>query len=132
MYNDFIPLVSEEQLGAFLEGKLSESENIRIRNLISHDESLKEIMDVNDIVDENIIMIEDSAFQYDCGQVDLDSFELPLVAGLEMSYVEALESPVAEYNQFEDQNTIDNDNEFDSINIEENPEMLYPDNTLDL
>lgn len=132
MYNDFIPLVSEEQLGAFLEGKLSESENIRIRNLISHDESLKEIMDVNDIVDENITMIEDSAFQYYCGQVDLDSFELPLVAGLEMSYVEALESPVAEYNQFEDQNTIDNDNEFDSINIEENPEMLYPDNTLDL
>ena len=132
MYNDFVPLVSEEQLGAFLEGNLSESENIRIRNLISHDESMKEIMDVNDIVDEDVTMIEDSVFQYDCGQVDLDSWELPFIAGFEMSYVEALESPVAEYNQFEDQNTIDNDNEFDSINIEENPEMLYPDNTLDL
>jgi hypothetical protein len=132
MYNDFIPLVSEEQLGAFLEGNLSESENIRIRNLISHDESLKEIMDVNDIVDENITMIEDSAFQYDCGQVDLDSFELPLVAGLEMYYDDAFELPAAEYNQFEDQNTIDNNNEFDSINIGENPETHYPDNTLDL
>lgn len=132
MYNDFVPLVSEEQLGAFLEGNLSESENIRIRNLISHDESLKEIMDVNDIVDKDVTMIEDSAFQYDCGQVDLDSWELPFIAGFEMSYVEALESPVAEYNQFEDQNTIDNDNEFDSINIEEDPETLYLDNTLDL
>lgn len=132
MYNDFIPLVSEEQLGAFLEGKLSESENIRIRNLISHDESMKEIMDVNDIVDENIAMIEDSAFQYDCGQVDLDSFELPLVAGLEMYYDDAFELPAAEYNKFEDQNTIDNNNEFDSINIGENPETHYPDNTLDL
>ena len=132
MYNDFVPLVSEEQLGAFLEGNLSESENIRIRNLISHDESMKEIMDVNDIVDEDVTMIEDSAFQYDCGQVDLDSWELPFIAGFEMSYVEALESPVAEYNQFEDQNTIDNDNEFDSINIEEDPETLYLDNTLDL
>lgn len=132
MYNDFIPLVSEEQLGAFLEGNLSETENIRIRNLISHDESMKEIMDVNDIVDEDVTMIEDSAFQYDCGQVDLDSWELPFIAGFEVSYVEALESPVAEYNQFEDQNTIDNNIEFDSINIGENPEMLYPDNTLDL
>lgn len=132
MYNDFIPLVSEEQLGAFLEGNLSEPENIRIRNLISHDESLKEIMDVNDIVDEDITMIEDSAFQYDCGQVDLDSWELPFIASFEMSYVEALELPAAEYNQFEDQNTIDNDNEFDSINIEEDPETLYLDNTLDL
>lgn len=132
MYNDFIPLVSEEQLGAFLEGNLSESENIRIRNLISHDESLKEIMDVNDIVDENITMIEDSAFQYDCGQVDLDSFELPLVAGLEMYYDDAFELPAAEYSQFEDQNIIDNNNEFDSINIGENPETHYPDNTLDL
>lgn len=132
MYNDFIPLVSEEHLGAFLEGNLSETENIRIRNLISHDESMKEIMDVNDIVDEDVTMIEDSAFQYDCGQVDLDSWELPFIAGFEMSYVEALESPVAEYNQFEDQNTIDNDNEFDSINIEEDPETLYLDNTLDL
>ena len=132
MYNDFIPLVSEEQLGALLEGNLSEPENIRIRNLISHDESLKEIMDVNDIVDEDLTMIEDSAFQYDCGQVDLDSWELPFIAGFEMSYVEALESPVAEYNQFEDQNTIDNDNEFDSINIEGDPETLYLDNTLDL
>lgn len=132
MYNDFIPLVSEEQLGAFLEGNLSEPENIRIRNLISHDESMKEIMDVNDIVDEDVTMIEDSAFQYDCGQVDLDSWELPFIAGFEMSYVEALESPVAEYNQFEDQNTIDNDNEFDSINIEEDPETLYLDNTLEL
>lgn len=132
MYNDFIPLVSEEQLGAFLEGNLSESENIRIRNIISHDESLKEIMDVNDIVDEDVTMIEDSAFQYDCGQVDLDSFELPLVAGLEMYYDDAFELPAAEYNQFEDQNTIDNNIEFDSINIGENPETHYPDNTLDL
>lgn len=79
MNRPFKPLISEEELGAFLEGNISDSESTRIRNLISFDESLKEILEINDIVDDDILSISESPFQFNDEIVDINTFELPII-----------------------------------------------------
>lgn len=79
MNRPFKPLISEEELGAFLEGNISDSESIRIRNLISFDESLREILEINDIVDDDILSISESPFQFNDEIVDINTFELPII-----------------------------------------------------
>lgn len=131
MYSKFIPMVSEEQLGAFLEGKLSESENSRIKSLIYHDESLKEILEVNDIVDDCIKEFETSGFQFDKDIIDIDSFELPTIEIFEMSHVDGFDLSDTDDNQNEDLYSIDGD-DYTSFNIEEDIQTFNPDNTSSL
>lgn len=132
MYNEFTPLISEEQLGAFLEGNLSESEIMSIRNLISHDELLKEILEINNIVDENINQFDNSEFLFNDELIDIDSFELPTVGNIELFSDEYLEMSAINDNQFKELNSFGS-NEYDSLKIEENLETFNPDNnTLDL
>lgn len=128
MFNEFVPLVSEEQLGAFLEGKLSESENVRIRNLISHDNMLKEIMEANNAVDESIKQIETSAFQFADEIIDIDSFELPVVELAEMSYADSFNLFDTDTGQNEESHSNDG-SEYYSFDMEENIDTFNPDNT---
>lgn len=126
MFNEFIPLISEEQLGAFLEGRLSESENVRIRNLISHDDMLKEIVEANNAVDESIKQIETSAFQFVDEIIDIDSFELPVVEVAEMSYADSFDLFGTDTGQNEESHSND-ESEYYSFDMNENIETFNPD-----
>ena len=128
MYNEFIPLVSEEQLGAFLEGKLSEIEHDRIRELISHDEALQEILEVNEIVNDSLKIIETSAFQYTDEVIDSESFELPTIGVSEMFDADSFELFNADDKQDEELHIMDEGESY-SFNMEENIDTLNPDNT---
>lgn len=130
MNNEFTLLLSEEQLGAFLEGNLSESDNIRIRNLISHDDSLKEILDINDIVDESIKQFETSGFQFDKDFIDIDSFELPIIEMFEIPHVDSFDLFDTNDKQNEEQFLM-NENEYTSLNIED-IDTFNPENTSNL
>lgn len=130
MNNEFTLLLSEEQLGAFLEGNLSESDNIRIRNLISHDDSLKEILDINDIVDESIKQFETSGFQFDKDFIDIDSFELPIIEMFEIPHVDSFDLFDTNDKQNEEQFLM-NGNEYTSLNIED-IDTFNPENTSNL
>lgn len=130
MNNEFTLLLSEEQLGAFLEGNLSESDNIRIRNLISHDDSLKEILDINDIVDESIKQFETSGFQFDKDFIDIDSFELPIIEMFEIPHVDSFDLFDTNDEQNEEQFLM-NGNEYTSLNIED-IDTFNPENTSNL
>lgn len=130
MNNEFTLLLSEEQLGAFLEGNLSESDNIRIRNLISHDDSLKEILDINDIVDESIKQFETSGFQFDNDFIDIDSFELPIIEMFEIPHVDSFDLFDTNDEQNEEQFLM-NGNEYTSLNIED-IDTFNPENTSNL
>lgn len=128
MFNEFVPLISEEQFGAFLEGKLSESENVRIRNLISHDDMLKEIMEANNAVDESIKQIETSAFEFADEIIDIDSFQLPVVEFAEISYADSFDLFDIDTEQNEESHS-NAGGEYYSFDMEENIDTFNPDNT---
>lgn len=77
MYKEFNPILSEEKLGAYLEGRLSPQESEVIANMIANDDDLREIMDINDAVDDTWVACSQSQSQ-DI-PVDIDAISLPII-----------------------------------------------------
>ena len=72
---DLLP-ISEEVLGAYLEGSLSAEEAARVEQLIQTDDALRMVVDIVGVVDDSIDM---SASIYDDFPHFDESFSLPLI-----------------------------------------------------
>ena len=76
MGNYFEPVLSEEQLAAYLDGILSTEENNMIEEIISSDPEMTEIQDAIDAVDSIYTEVSDCVIPLECMA---DDFSLPYV-----------------------------------------------------
>lgn len=76
MGNYFEPVLSEEQLAAYLDGMLTTEESNMVENLIASSPDMVEIMDDLDAVDSSYIYEVDEEVPIECMA---DDFSLPIV-----------------------------------------------------
>lgn len=74
MANYFEPVLSEEQMAAYLDGMLSEVESGMVEELIASDPEMEEIIDTFDSVDTAMIYEDDDEIPIECLA---DNFTLP-------------------------------------------------------
>ena len=77
MYKEFNPILSEEKLGAYFEGRLSPQEADVVAGMIAEDDDLREIMDINDAVDDTLEMYSQSESQ--ASPDNMDDISLPFI-----------------------------------------------------
>lgn len=70
----FEPVLTEEQMAAYLDGMLSVEENNMVEDLISSSPEMEEILDVIDSVDSSFIYEYDTEIPLECM---VDDFSLP-------------------------------------------------------
>lgn len=113
----FEPVLSEEQMAAYLDGMLSDEENDMIEGLIISNPELMEIQDVIDSVDSNYIYITDDEIPIEC---IADDFSLPEISSdfneIVMNY--GLEDDFSD--EFYDENSVYNEELSDSAPQEDN------------
>lgn len=71
--------VSEEMLGAYMEGNLSEDEKANLSNMIHENPDMEEIIFMSDFIDEDIENYKQDRFLYEADMTALDNtdFEIP-------------------------------------------------------
>lgn len=103
MGNYFEPVLSEEQLAAYLDGILSTSESNMVEGLISSDPEMQEIQDAIDSVDYTFLYDIDEEVPIECVA---DDFTLPDVEldynDAEDAFVESRYEGEIEYDEQED------------------------------
>ena len=109
MENYFSPLLSEEQMAAYLDGMLTTEENNYIEEQIMYDPALQEIQDSLDDVDAELIAYDETQ-------------ELPLEC-----ISDDFQLPVIDYDMMSDEDggIIDSDNDTYSDDYYENDENDY-------
>lgn len=71
--------VSIEEFAAYLDGNLSDSDALRVENLVSADPKMEELLSVSDEVDEDIQLYLQDSFAYEADMATLENsdFDIP-------------------------------------------------------
>lgn len=78
MHKDFDPQISIEEFAAYLDGNLSDAKMIEISELIANNETLSELVNTNEKIEDNIA-INSAIGNYEYPKINFETIKLPQV-----------------------------------------------------